>query len=353
MATDVDTSGVDEAATAEGDYGVSGEGDFDPSGERVSRFSGIQVYVHASIAVSIFLLYLTGLPMTFNDQVGWLFSVFGYGNVVLIHVAVGVALILIGTFYVLYLLLEMLLERRAIPALPTMRDVREAYAYLGYLLGRNEKPAALKYNWLQKAEIWVIAVELVLISATGLLLWYRGIFVSPEFRAFLGADAALADSLLLIVRDVHVVIALTMLMGIAFHLYVVNVKERFPFNETMFSGDVSAERAAHHWKDWAKGKLESEDLPEGHHRSPSKRTLVGISLALLSFFAIVLTATLISSVLSPLPTREYLIALPSDPTGIASIVFLVGLNAAVLLVIAATVAILYGITKRVRGEYGV
>ncbi len=317
---------------------------------RLERFSGVQVWVHASLALSIFVLYLTGLPMTFTDQLGWLFPVFGYGNIVLFHVVAGVFFIFVGTYYLLYLLLGMLFRGQLLPALPTLHDFREAFAYLGYLLGRNEKPASKKYTWLQKAEIWVLAVELFLLSITGLLLWYRGLFVAPEFRAILGADAALADTLLLIVRDIHVVIALTMLMGIAFHIYMVNVKERYPFNETMFSGDVSAGRAAHQWKDWASEELED---PPGHDStpSPSQRTLVGVTLALIAFFAVILTATLFASVLSPLPSREYLVSLPVDPMNAVSIVYLIGLNAAVLVIVAGSAAIVYGMWKRVGGQY--
>lgn len=316
---------------------------------RFERFSGVQVYVHATMALSIFLLYLTGLPMTFNEQIGWLFSVFTYGNVVLLHVLFGLVLIGVGLFYLVYLLIGMAIERRPLPSIPRLRDLRESIAYVGYLLGRNEKPPAAKYNWLQKAEVWVLAVELVVLSASGLLLWYRGLFVAPEIQALLGPE--LAGVAYLIVRDIHVVVALTMLMGISFHLYMVNVKERFPFNETMFSGTVSAERAAHHWKDWATAKANGEELPEGHTPSPSKETLVGVTFVLLVFFAVVLTATLFASVLSPLPSREYLIAMPVDPMAAASAVYFVGLNAAVLLIVAAGIAIVYGITKRLRGAY--
>jgi len=338
MATETDTAELPESAS---DH---------QTGTRVERFTGVQVYVHAALALSIFVLYLTGLPMTFNDQLGWLFSVFTYGNVVLLHIVAGVFFIFVATYYLLYLLVGMVLRGQLIPAMPTLRDVREALAYAGYLVGRNEKPTAKKYTWLQKAEIWVLAVELFLLSLTGLLLWYRGVFVSPEFRAVLGADAALADTLLLIVRDVHVVIALTMLMGITFHIYMVNVKERYPFNETMFSGDVSAGRAAHHWEAWADAEL---DEPPAHDTTPrpSKRTLVGVTLAMLVFFAVVLTATLFASVLSPLPSREYLIALPTDPMGTASIIYLIGLNAAVLVIVAGAAAIIYGVGKRLTGGY--
>ena len=318
----------------------------------LERFSSVQVYVHGVIALSIFVLYLTGLPMTFNDQVGWLFAILGYGNVVLIHVAAGVVLVTVGTFYLLYLVLTSGLTGRWMPSLPTLADVRETIAYLKYVAGRGEKPTSKKYNWLQKAEIWVISVELVLLSITGLLLWFRGLFVSPEFRGLLGSHEPLADVLLLIVRDVHVVIALTALMGITFHLYMVNVKEKYPFNDTMFKGTVSADRAAHHWGEWADEKLETEpthsDAP-----SPTQRTLVGVTLAMITFFAVVLLATLFASVLSPLPTREYLLALPFDPLthGVVGIVFFVGLNVAVLVLVAAMVAVCYGLAKRLRGDY--
>lgn len=344
MAAETDTPGDVPSGTDVADAGSTEQ--------RLERFSSVQVWVHGTIAVSIFVLYLTGLPMTFADHLGWLFTIFGYGNVVLLHVAAGVIFMVAGVYYLLYLVLSGLLTRRTLPAFPRIRDIREAIDYVRYIVGRGEKPTADKYTWLQKAEIWVLGIELLLLSVTGLLLWYRGLFVSPEFRGLLGGHEGLADVMLLIVRDIHVVVALTMLMGIAFHLYMVNVKERFPFNQTMFSGDVSASRAEHHWKDWANEKL---DGSPGHDDTPtpSQRTLAGLTLGLLVFFAVVLISTLFAAVLSPLPTREYLIALPFDPLtqGAASIVFFVGLNVAVLVILSGIVAICYGLAKRLRGEY--
>jgi len=357
MATETDRTPVDgltDTATDVSDVSDAPEADVDSDG-RLERFSSVQVYVHGTIALSIFVLYLTGLPMTFNEHLGWLFSVFTYEHVVLVHVAFGVVLIAVGTYYLLYLALTALLAGRLLDSFPTLGDVRESLAYVTYLFGRGEKPAAKKYTWLQKAEIWVLAVELFLLSATGLLLWYRGVFASPEFRAALGANEALADVLLLMVRDVHVVVALTMLMGISFHLYMVNVKERFPFNKTMFSGTVSADRARHHWAEWADEELGETETPHESSEDrpvPSSRFLTVTGLSLLAFFALVLISTLFAAVLSPLPTREYLIALPADPVthGVASIVFFVGLNAAVVLILAGAAAICYGMIQRLRGE---
>lgn len=320
--------------------------------ERIPRFSDVQVYVHATAALSIFFLYLTGLPITFSEHLGWLFAIFGYGNVVLLHIIAGVVFITVGLYYVLAITLGVVSGRTGIDVLPTRRTVEEAIQYVGYLFGRNEKPESDKYNWLQKAEVWVIVVEVTLISITGILLWYRGLFVSPEFRAMLGGHEPLADLLLLIARDMHLIFALTMLMGIAFHLYIVNVKEKYPFNETMFSGDVSVDRAAHHWPAWVKTKL--GELP-GHVETaaPSKQTLAGITFALLVFFAVVVTATLFRAVFSPLPTRDYLVGVSGDvlAQGVTGVVYFLGLNAAVLMVLGGSAAIIYGISKRIRGEY--
>lgn len=321
---------------------------------RVRRFSDVQVYVHAIAALSIFFLYLTGLPITFGEHLGWLFEVFGYGNVVLLHVAAGVAFITVGIYYVVNIALGLLAGRTSVHVLPNRHTVREAIRYVGYLFGRNEKPASEKYNWLQTAEVWVIVVEVTLVSLTGLLLWYRGLFVAPELRALLGGHELLANFLLLIVRDVHLIFALTMLMGIAFHLYIVNVKEKYPFNETMFSGDVSAERASHHWRAWAERKVGA--LPDhAETAAPSKKTLAVITFVLLAFFAVIVTATLFAAVLSPLPTRDYLVAVSGDvlTQGVGGIVYFLGLNAAVVVVLGGSAAILYGMSKRLRGEYDV
>lgn len=320
---------------------------------RLQRFSDAQVYVHAAAALSIFFLYLTGLPITFSDQLGWLFSIFGYGNVILLHVAAGVVLVTVGVYYALHVVLGVLSGRVGLDALPTRHTVTEAIAYVGYLFDRNEKPAAAKYNWLQKAEVWVIVVEVTLISITGLLLWFRGLFISPGVRSLLGTGA-LADVMVLIARDIHLIFALTMLIGIAFHLYIVNVKEKYPFNDTMFSGTVSAERATHHWRRWAKGKLDT--LP-GHVETPkpSRRTLFGLTLVLLTFFALIMTAALFAAVFSPLPTRDYIVGISSAvmTEGIGGVIYFIGLNGAVLLVLGGAIAILYGIGKRFSGEYDV
>ncbi|MFW6458677.1 MAG: cytochrome b/b6 domain-containing protein [Halodesulfurarchaeum sp.] len=320
---------------------------------RLQRFSSAQVYVHAAAALSIFFLYLTGLPITFSDQLGWLFAIFGYGNVVLLHVAAGVALITVGVYYVVHVLLGVLSGRVGLDALPNTQTFREAIAYVGYLLGRNEKPAAAKYNWLQKAEIWVIAVEVTLISITGVLLWFRGLFLTPGVRSFLGS-AALADVMVLIARDVHLIFALTMLIGIAFHLYIVNVKEKYPFNDTMFSGSVSAERASHHWRAWAAENFDT--LPDhGETPKPSRRALFGLTLGLLTFFAVIMTAALFAAVFSPLPSRDYIVGISSAviTEGIGGIIYFLGLNGAVLVVLGGGIAILYGIGKRFMGDYDV
>lgn len=323
------------------------------SAGRLQRFSNAQVYVHALAALSIFLLYLTGLPITFSDQLGWLFAVFGYGNVVLVHVVAGVVLVTVGVYYVLHIALGLLSGRTGLDVVPTRETVREALEYLGYLLGRNEKPAAPKYNWLQTAEVWVIVLEVSLISITGVLLWFRGLFLSPGVRSALGGGT-LPDVLVLIFRDIHLIFALTMLIGIAFHLYIVNVKEKYPFNDTMFSGTVSVERAAHHWRAWAMQKLDS--LP-GHVETtkPSPGTVYGITLALLSFFALIMTAALFAAVFSPLPTRDYILGVSSAvlTEGLGGIIYFVGLNVAVLVVLGGSIAILYGIGKRLGGGYNV
>jgi len=38
----------------------------------IRRFSRSQIAIHAIAALSILVLYITGLPITFPDQVGWI-----------------------------------------------------------------------------------------------------------------------------------------------------------------------------------------------------------------------------------------------------------------------------------------
>lgn len=306
----------------------------------LQRFGDVQVYVHAALATSILVLWLTGLPLTFNEVLGWLVVLFGHGTIVIVHVAAGVLLILTGLFYLVYAVLGLLsgtTSLRGMASLPRLRDAREGIDHVKYLIGLAGEPDYGKYTVLQKAEIWIIAFETVVMSVTGLGLWYLGVLntQSPNLT-------------MLIVRDVHAIVAVTMLMGVVFHLFMTHVKE-FPMDQSIFDGTVGVGRACQEWAGWAEREVGTSDVP-CEETTHSTILTTGMVVTML-LFGIIWTGVILQYVLAPLPTGPSLlsnVAPNALPGGLLGGIYLVGLNLAAIVIVLSIVAIGYGLLRRWR-----
>lgn len=311
-----------------------------PDRHVLERFNDVQVYFHGALATSIFLLWLTGLPLTFNGPLGWLIAVFGHTNVVMVHVAAGVTLVASSLFFVAYALLGVASgETSLLSVLPRPRDVPEAVQQFKFVAGFGDAPDSEKYTFLQKAEIWIISFEVVVMSATGLLLWYRGVL-----------DPVSPNPPMLILRDVHAVVAVTMLVGVVFHLFMTHVKEA-PIDLSMFTGTVGVGRACEEWTRWAEREVGTSDVPcEESSRATVLTT--GMVLAML-LFVVIWTGAILRYVLSPLPTGPRLLADTAPnalPDGAVGAAYLVGLNLVAFVIVAGLAALGYGFYRRVTDE---
>ncbi len=304
----------------------------------LDRFNDVQVYVHGLLAASIFALWLTGLPLTFNEPLGWIITLIGHTNVVIAHVAAGVALIGSMVYLTVYMALGLVVGETTLRnVLPRLDDVREGIQQVKWLAGVGDEPHSHKYTVLQKAEIWIIAFEVGVMSVTGLLLWYVGV-LSP----------ASPNPLMLILRDVHAIVAVTMLMGIVFHLFMTHVAE-YPLDRSMFDGKVDLGRACEEWRAWAEEELQG---PANHPCEESTHSTIltgGMVLGML-LFGVIWTGIILEYVLSPLPTGGPSLiqnvtpnTLPAGPMGMA---YFVGLNAAALVILVSVGALLYGFSLR-------
>jgi len=302
----------------------------------LTRFNDVQVYVHGLLALAILLLWVTGLPITFHEPFAWLFAIVSYGHIVTIHVVAGAILVGTGIFYLVYGALGMVGGLTTLSnVLPGRSDIREAIEHLKYLAGAREQPASGKYTFLQKAEIWIIVAETTVMIATGIVL-YAGTLspVSPA-PAFL------------IVRDIHAIVAVTMLVGVTFHLFMTHAKE-FPLDRSMFTGTVTLGRACEEWEGWVETSVGYFDVScpdETHSTVLTTSLVVGMIL-----FGVVWTGVILEYVLSPIPTGGLRIAQDiaphALPGGILGAVYSVGLNIAMLVIFAAIAALGYGFYDR-------
>lgn len=305
----------------------------------VRRFSDLQVYVHLVVAAAILWLLLTGMAITFAEYLPWIPTILGYGNLVLVHVIGGVVLVLGGIYYVVYAITGLFTGEFPTAWLPDRATAREAIDYIRFILGRVPKPEGGKYTFIQKSEMAIVMVEVTVLSITGLLLWYPGILLAYKPAFLIG-------------RDVHAVIAFSLLIGITYHLFDTHV-ETFPLDRTIFTGRMDTEEAAERHGRWVDDATRADGGATATKRSlpPDALPLSGIVLAMATF-ALVYLAVLLGAVLSPLPTGEYVIAqfdggVLTSPLGW---VFAVWFNVIALVLIASIVALGYGMYTRYTEE---
>lgn len=314
----------------------------DAESETVARFSAVQVYFHFLMAAAILVLFLTGTAITFGGHVGWLYAIFGYQTVVLIHIIAGVTLFVSLLYYVIYAITGLATGDVPTAWIPNLDTVREAITYAKHVLGRGEEPRPGKYNWIQKSEILIITVELTVLTATGLLLTFPGLLLRyrPAF---------------LVTSDLHAVFAFTLLMGVTFHLYDTHVLE-FPLDTSIFTGRVSLDRAREEWAGWVDAPAERTDggttaEPADSKAVEGRSIQLGAVAVVLFVFVAIYSGVMIDRILAPIPgTQTTLYLLDSPETileGTFGFFWSIGLNVAVLVIIAGLVALLYGMSMRV------
>lgn len=302
----------------------------------ILRFNAAQVYVHGLLAASILLLWVTGLPITFHESFAWLIGLVGYGNIVFLHVVSGVVLILTGIFYGVYGFLGWIGGENSLKnVLPGRSDISEAIEHLKYLAGRRGQPASGKYTFLQKAEIWIIIFETTVMILTGIVL-YAGTL----------GDASPAPAFL-IIRDIHAIVAVTMLVGVTFHLFMTHAKE-WPLDRSMFTGKVTLGQACEEWKGWVETSVGYVDVScedEGHSTVLTTSLILGMIV-----FAVVWVGVILEYVLSPVPTGGLRVAQDvaphALPGGLLGMIYTIGLNVVILVIFAAIGALAYGFYER-------
>jgi cytochrome b subunit of formate dehydrogenase len=143
--------------------------------------------------------------------------------------------------------------------LPGLRDVREVVANFLYLLGlRRDPPAFDRFSYIEKAEYWALVWGTVVMTATGLLLWFEN--QSLQWLPKWTLDLATL---------VHYYEAwLAFLAILVWHIYqnVLN-PDVYPMNWTWVTGLISDEMLRHeHPAEWA--RIAAQEQAEGEGPPP-------------------------------------------------------------------------------------
>jgi cytochrome b subunit of formate dehydrogenase len=140
----------------------------------VTRMTLHQQIQHAVLFTSFIVLVLTGFALKYPDS--WLASFLSLGERVRgwTHRIAGVVLIGIGVYHLAYIALTRDGRKLLRDFLPTLRDATDVVGTMRHYLGlRSDKPPFARFNYAEKAEYWALVWGLIVMAATGIMLWAK------------------------------------------------------------------------------------------------------------------------------------------------------------------------------------
>ena len=160
------------------------------------KFTPLQRIQHITIASSVIVLVLTGMPLKFHDAF-WaqpIYALFGGIKVApTVHKIAGTVLLLLFVFHLGYIVysifadlivplhkkkeLKLVTVVKSIvthPIMPSWKDVRDIIDLLKYLLFiTNERPAGEKFTWKEKFDYWGPFWGIAVLGPSGLIMWQK------------------------------------------------------------------------------------------------------------------------------------------------------------------------------------
>jgi cytochrome b subunit of formate dehydrogenase len=269
------------------------------------RFQPVHRIAHAVLMTSFLGLVLTGLPMRYS-HLEWVQAVTrslgGFTSTGQWHRILGIANSSCLVFYVIWFGGLLVIGPGAGVSrlryifgpdspVPNRRDVSDLARMLRWFVGRGPKPTFERWTYWEKFDLWAASADIILIGATGFVLWFPN-----QFSALLPGKALNVADL------VHGKLAL-LATGFVFaiHFFNANLRpEKFPMDVSILTGLVSEEEMAEERPEWLRRLHETGQWKEYVAEAPSsgRMTLAILSGALALAVGILLLVGMLVAVLS-------------------------------------------------------
>jgi formate dehydrogenase gamma subunit len=217
------------------------------------RFSLTARVEHLVTLLSFTTLALTGLPQEFPINKISIFIIRSLGGIETartIHHTAAAMLMLVAIFHLVSVGYKVFVLRERLDMLPNFKDIRDAWQAVMYNLSLSKnRPQMGRYTFEEKAEYWALVWGILIMAATGFMMWnpiattklLSGEFI-PAAKVAHGAEAILA-----------------VLAIIVWHMYHVHLKR---FNKSMWTGELTEEEMLH------EHPIELADLKAGLTHQP-------------------------------------------------------------------------------------
>jgi len=192
---------------------------------------------HATLLVSFITLVLTGFALRYPDAwwvasirnlAPWMFTVRG-----IVHRVAATAMVLASLYHLYYLFFVPRGKELLRDLLPRRQDINDVVNVMRFNLRlTSEKPKFSRFSYVEKAEYWALVWGTVVMSATGVIMWFDNIFLGLLTK--LWWDVA---------RTVHYYEAwLATLAIIVWHFYfVIFNPDTYPINLAFWKGTLTEE----------------------------------------------------------------------------------------------------------------
>lgn len=195
---------------------------------------------HATLASSFIILVITGFMLKFPEAWwvapirSWNEKIFAWRGI--IHRIAGVIMIGVSLYHVYYVFWVPKGKKLLRDLFPGPSDLKELWGMTKYYAGRKkDKPKFGRFAYIEKAEYWALIWGVIVMGATGVVLWFNSFFISKI--TLLGWNIA---------ESVHYYEAwLATLAIIVWHFYFVIFNPSvYPLNTAFITGTLTEEEMA-------------------------------------------------------------------------------------------------------------